>query len=282
MDKKPRTIRDMDLRKSDLHVHSNRSDGVLSVQEVVNRIQSKGNTIMALTDHDGIYGVSDAKKFGEKEGIEVIAGIEFSAEGPNSEGLHILGYYIDIENQVLKKAVEDVRRWREERNIKIYEALTKMGLPISAEDFAGMPNKDYVGKPTIARKLVEKGLLEKYEDAFLDGKYFDSDEIRKIKKRKLSAEEIIRVIKESGGLSVLAHPMKIKKINHLGEKEFWEKLEDLVVELKGFGLGGLECYYPTHTVAHQKRIIDMANRLDLFVTKGTDFHFIKEDEEVEE
>ena len=282
MNKKPKTIRGIDLEKADLHVHSNISDGVLSIPEVLKKIKDRGKEIMAITDHDGVSGVSEAIALAEKmDDFTVIPGIEFSAEGPRGENLHILGYFIEIENPTLKQTIEDVRRWRRERNLKLYDALTKMGLPITEDDFSGIPNEGYVGKPLIARKLVEKGLLKKYEDAFQPGKYFESEEIRSIEKRKASAEIIIEVIHKAGGVSVLAHPMKIKGIvrecneDNEGNKKdenFWKSLKVLVEQLKEYGLGGLECYYPTHTKEEEETLIGLANELDLFVTKGSDFH----------
>lgn len=277
MTKTIRTIRDIDLKSADLHVHSNRSDGVLSIGDVVEEIKKQGTTIMAITDHDGVYGVKEAKKIAaDIGGIKVIPGIEFSASGPRGEELHILGYFIDTDNPSLTKLIDDVRGARRERNVKLYEVLTEMGLDISENDFSGIPNEGYVGKPLIARKLVEKGLLKNFSEAFKDGKYLDSKEIRSIKKRKASAEEIIRVIKEAGGLSVLAHPMKIKRIGLRGSEEFWSYLEDLTRQLKDYGLGGLECFYPSHTQEEEEKILDMAGELDLFVTRGTDFHSLTE------
>jgi len=277
MSKKIRTIRDIDLEKADLHVHSNRSDGVLSIPDVVEEIKKQGTTIMAITDHDGVYGVSEAIKVGEAiGGIRVIPGIEFSSKGPKGEELHMLGYFIDTDNPSLKQTIEDVREARRERNIELYEALTEMGASISEEDFSGIPNEGYVGKPSIARKLMEKGLLKNFEDAFKDGKYLDSKEIRSIKKRKVSAEKIIRVIEEAGGVSVLAHPMKIKNMGELASEEYWTNLEHLIRKLKEYGLGGLECFYPTHTQEEISRILALAEKYELFVTKGTDFHSYSE------
>lgn len=273
MAKKIRTIRDMDLEKADLHVHSNRSDGVLSVKELVKEIKNQGNVIMAVTDHDGVYGVSEAIEASKSLGdIKVISGIEFSAEGPKNEELHILGYFIDIENPDLKETIEEVREARRERNLKLYEALSEMGYPISEDDFLGLPNEGYVGKPLIARKLMEKGLLKDFKSAFQKDKFFDSKEIRLIKKKKISAKKIIEVIDKAGGVSVLAHPMKIKKIGLRGSEEFWHNLEVLIKQLKKYGLSGLECYYPTHTEEEKEKIIDLAECVDLFVTKGSDFH----------
>lgn len=272
-----RTIKDIDLECADFHVHSNRSDGVMSIRDVVEEIKRQGTTVMAITDHDGVYGVKEAKNIAESiGGIRVIPGIEFSANGPGCEELHILGYFIDTDNPALKKTIEDVRDARRERNAKLYEALTEMGLPISEKDFSDLPNEGYVGKPLIARKLVEKGLLKNFSDAFKDGKYLDSKEIRSIKKRKASAKEIIRVIEEAGGVSVLAHPMKIKNIGKRGSEEFWDYLETLIKKLKDYGLGGLECFYPSHTEEEKKKILEIADILELFVTKGTDFHSLVE------
>lgn len=273
MAKNIKTIRDMDLKNVDLHVHSNLSDGVLSIQDVVEEIKNQGTTIMAITDHDGVCGIEEAKKVAEKiGGIKVIPGIEFSASGPGGEEIHLLGYFIDLENYALKEVIEDARESRRQRNVELYKALTEMGIPICEDDFSGIPNDGYIGKPLIARKLMEKGLVENFQEAFKDGKFLDSKEIRRIKKRKASAEKIIAVIKKAGGLSVLAHPMKIKQIGIRGSSEFWESLESLARKLKDYGLGGLECYYPSHTEEEREKILELAAKLDLFVTKGSDFH----------
>jgi predicted metal-dependent phosphoesterase TrpH len=275
--KKIKTLRGIDLENADLHVHSNLSDGVLSIPDVVKEIKKQGNTIMAITDHDGVSGVSEAIETGENiEDIKVISGIEFSAKGPKGEGLHILGYFIDIENPELKQTIEEVRNARRDRNLKMYKALTKMGFPISEDDFSGIPNEGYVGKPLIARKLMEKGFLKNFSDAFQNGIFFDSVEIRHIKKERLSAGKIIEVIDNAGGVSVLAHPMKIKNIGKRDSQEFWDNLENLIRRLKELGLGGLECYYPTHTEEEQKKILEIAYNFELFVTRGSDFHSFSE------
>lgn len=277
MARKIKTIRNIDLEKADLHVHSNRSDGELSISELVKEIKDQGNIIMAITDHDGISGVVEAKEVGEKiGGIKVISGIEFSARGPNKEELHILGYFIDINNPHLINVIGEAREARKERNLKLYEALTEMGFPISENDFLGISNEGYVGKPVIARKLVEKGLLGKFTDAFKGDKCFNSKEIRSIKKRKMSSEKIIDVINKAEGVSVLAHPMKIPELGPKTSEEFWEKLEDLIKKLKVYGLGGLECYYPTHTEEETDKLLEMAEAFNLCVTKGSDFHSFTE------
>ena len=254
--------------KIDLHTHTYYSDGILSPTEVVKWAKNQKLDQLAITDHDGIDGIREAMIAGEALELTVIPGIEFSAEEPGGITMHILGYHIDIGNQELKNRLEDIRQKRKDRNEKLLIALVDLGYPLDPEDFVKNGNADYLGKPDFARALMKKGYIEEFSEAFEDGRFLMSEEIRAIRKVKISAEEAIQLILGAGGLPVLAHPMKVFGLHG----DYFDALDNLIGLLKGYGLKGLECFYPEHDEAETMKLVELAEKYKLHITKGTDFH----------
>lgn len=260
----------------DLHLHTYYSDGTLSPEEIVKRAKKRGVTTIAVTDHDGINGVSEALIAGMEYGINVIPGIEFST-GMNEVHLeydifmHILGYGIDINNENLNQAIEEIRKKREERNAKLLNALNTIGYKITKEDLYQRQGQDYIGKPNFALAMVKKGYVSCPKEAFTPGKYLRHPEVRKVHREKVHVQKAISLIRNAGGKAVLAHPFKIAFLRN--EKEgFYERLEDLLDQLQGWGLSGMECYYSSHTSEQISKLAEIAERRDLIVTFGSDFH----------
>ena len=263
----------IELEHADLHTHSHYSDGCFSVPEVLRKAQERGAKVVSLTDHDGVRGLQEARETAEQLcDLRFVPGIEFSAEGPGGEELHILGYFIDWENPWFRRTVEWVRAQRQDRNHRLFQVITREGYPISEEDFSGISNYDYIGKPLVARKMVEKGYIKDSREAFSPGKFFESESWKKVKKKKLSSKEAIEKIREAGGAAVLAHPVKIKQLGERGSGEFWNTLEQLLRRLQEQGLYGLECYYPEHTEDEVERLLCLAEKLGLKASKGSDLH----------
>ncbi len=257
---------------TDLHLHTYFSDGTQSPTQVVRWAHEQGLTIISITDHDGIDGIEEAIVAAKEFDIKVIPGIEISAQTDEHIGLHILGYDIDPKNQQLIKACETMRQKRKIRNELLMKALNRQGYKLEWKDLDLRPEQDYLGKPQFAMAMVKKGYFKTPKDAFGAKGAFGSKEIRKIRKEKVSDAEAIQMIREAGGMAVLAHPAKISHIGEPGTPEFYSKLDNMLAELKRLGLGGLECVYPEHTDAQTIEFTIMAHHHGLKVTGGSDYH----------
>lgn len=192
-------------------------------------------------------------------GIEI--GSSYDFEGQEIE-LHILGYHIDTENAALKACIEKLRISRRDRNERLLAHLQGLGYNLVYEDLIERPGQDYIGKPNFARALKRKGCApENMWDLF--------DEVPR---ERISAYEAIDIIKEAGGMAVLAHPLKTKKIGDSSSEVFWKNLDLIVADLKKHGLKGMECYHPSASHEQALKLVVMAGQYHLHITEGSDFH----------
>lgn len=245
----------------DLHTHSVYSDGTNTPGELIAMAVERGLRALALTDHDGVGGIQELLAAAESTSVEAIPGIELSAECERGT-MHILGYFIDPSCEILLEKVERVRQGRDERNVEILKKLNKLGYRLLWEDIEKWTGLDVVGRPHIAAALVERGHVKSKKAAFdlllAKGRPAYAERCR------YTATECIDLIREAGGVSVLAHPATIFLKD--------EKLRQLVGELKEQGLGGIEAYYGEHRPDNRKKFMEWAGELDLVCTGGTDFH----------
>lgn len=258
--------------KVDFHIHTWFSDGSISPAEVVEQAKAKGYDRIAITDHDGIDGIEEAAAAGKRLGLEIVPGIELATETDKGIGLHILGYRIDIKNRRLLETLEDLRQKRDARNKKLLKELAAMGCPLTEEDLLLRPGQNFIGKPIIARAMVAKGYIQKPKDAFAEGKFLESPRAKRIKKEKLKTSKAIDLIKAAGGCAVLAHPIQIRGLGTPGSEPFYQQVDELVLELKKDGLGGLECFHCDHSPDQAARFVEIAENHHLCVTRGSDFH----------
>lgn len=263
----------------DLHLHTYCSDGSLSPFELVKMAKERGASVIAVTDHDGIEGLEEAIQAGKELGVHVIPGIEFSAQLPNFLDsspcfMHLLGYGFDLENKELVKEVKEILEKRRERNEKLLSALRKRGYFLEKEDFQVYPQQTYIGKPNFARALLKQGYIRELKDAFQPGEFLEAPEIKAIHRIKIDVKKAISLIEKAGGISVLAHPMKIsyKGKNQPDQAGFFERLESLLLCLKKSGLRGMECYYSRHLPYETERLLALADQFGLVVSAGSDFH----------
>ncbi|SHF03373.1 hypothetical protein SAMN02746089_01195 [Caldanaerobius fijiensis DSM 17918] len=245
------------MKKADLHIHTNASDGVLSPTEVVKLASKNDIDAIAITDHDTIDGIEEAIKASNIYGVEVIPGIEINSE-IDLEDVHILGYYINYKDARLIKTLADLIRRREERAQKIVKILNDIGLYISLKDVKEWGGK-YIGRPHIAKALLHYGYVSSVKEAF--EKYLGRGCPAYIPRTKLSPYDAINIIKKSGGVPVLAHPGLLKSY-------------DIIEELVKAGLKGVEVYHTKHDSEQIKDIINIAKWYDLIITGGSDFHGI--------
>ena len=246
----------------DLHTHSTASDGSYAPAEVVRLAKEGGLAAVALTDHDTIDGVAEAVAAGEKYGVEVIPGVEISARFPGGS-MHILGLYIDYTNGHLDERLAVLKRARAERNPQIIAKLNALGIPISMAQVEAISGGGQVGRPHIARALLEAGFVSNIQQAFdiylrKGGKAYAG-------KFRFPQEEAIAMIRDVQGVPVLAHPFTLG----LGSAF---ALRHLLLELKNLGLAGLEVYYSEHTPEQEALYLKLARELDLLITGGSDYH----------
>ncbi len=245
----------------DLHVHSNYSDGSNSPAELLALAEQSGLTAMALTDHDTVGGIAPLLEAAKTSTVEAVPGIELSAECERGT-MHILGYFIDYTCAALLEKIETVRVGREERNMEILKKLNKLGYVLMWSDVEKHAGKDVVGRPHFAEALVERGHVKSRKAAFdlllAKGRPAYAERYR------YTAAECIDLIRQAGGISVLAHPATI----YMPE----DQLKGLVKGLAARGLGGIEAYYAEHHPENIERFSGWAKELGLVCTGGTDFH----------
>lgn len=245
----------------DLHAHSVYSDGTNTPTELVAMAAEHGLRALALTDHDSVGGIPELLAAAEATSVEAVPGIELSAECERGT-MHILGYFIDPACPSLLEKIEKVRVGREERNIEILKKLNKLGYRLLWEDIEKWMGQDVVGRPHIAAALLDRGHVKSKKSAFdlllAKGRPCYAERYR------YTAMECIDLIRQAGGVSVLAHPATI----YLPDA----KLHDLVGELKNQGLGGIETYYAEHRPDNRKKFMEWADEFDLICTGGTDYH----------
>lgn len=243
------------MGRVDLHIHTTASDGVLSPAQVVRVAIDKGLEAIAITDHDTTDGVDQAVAAASGERLEVIPGIELSAEEGSRE-VHILGYYIDYRDQTLQERLAVLRRARRERAWKMVKKLETTGTPVSWErvlEIAGETSA--FGRPHIAKALLERGYVGSLKEAF--DRYIGLRGPAYVSRHKLTPAEAVKIITDAEGLPVLAHPR--------GQ-------EDVIPKLAALGLVGLEAYYPSYSREERDLLAKLAEEHNLIATGGSDFH----------
>ncbi len=245
----------------DLHIHSTYSDGVLSPEAIVGLAQKKGLKAIAITDHDTVAGVTEAEKYGSRQGLEVISGIEISSWHGETP-LHILGYYFQQEEASLSERLRKLQNARHTRNIRIIENLNRLGFAAELDDLIKYSKYGQTGRPHIAQMMVDKGYVKTVDEAF--SRYLRRGGKAYADRFKYYSDEAIDMITRAGGIAVLAHPGCIDPS--------LKEIPVLLGDLANLGLGGVEVYYPTHSIKAVKALKEMAEDIGLLITGGSDFH----------
>lgn len=249
------------MSRIDLHTHSTVSDGADAPAEVVRRAAAAGLCAVALTDHDAVGGVEEAMAAGRKYGVEVIPGVELSAQYDTE--LHILGYFIDIRHPRLTEALAEARRVRILRQEETCQRLQEQGLPVTMEEvrlIAG--GGDVLCRAHFARILTEKGIVPSVQEAFR--RYLSVGCHAYSNQQALTPAEAVSVIRAAGGIPSAAHL-------HLTKKDDAE-VRALLQSLIPHGLMALEGYYTEYTPEMGERYRAMAAELGLALTGGSDYH----------
>ncbi len=248
------------VSRVDLHIHSTASDGQLSPPEIVAEAAEQGLAVIALTDHDTAEGVAPALAAASAfPGLRVIPGVELSTDFAQGEA-HILGYFIDDTDKELRARLERMRASRRERAREMIAKLQGLGIHIEWTRVQEIAGGGSVGRPHLARAMLEKGYIDSFREAFTD--YIGRGGPAYAERRKMTPVAAVELILRADGLPVLAHPL------------FIDDWQAMIIELKGAGLVGIEAYYDGYTAQEIDSLLVLAEKYGLITTGGSDFHGI--------
>ncbi len=249
-------------RKIDLHTHSTASDGSFSPKQLVRLAQDVGLAALALTDHDTVEGLAEAEQEAQKLQISFVPGVEISVKFEGPGHFHLLGYFIDYRHPALVETLTKLKEARACRNQLMLKKLQALGIDIQWEEVVAVSGGGEIGRPHLARILVKKGLVKDIDEAF--EKYLAKGASAYVPKARLTPEEAFKVIHQAGGLTSLAHPYYLKLAP--------EELTAYIIHLKELGLDAIEAYYTDHSPEYTRFLLELAQKLGLLVSGGSDFH----------
>lgn len=251
----------------DLHIHSTASDGTCTPAEIIRMATDIGLQAIAITDHDTLEGNRQALADSIPKHLKFLTGVEISAAPPDgfqmSGSMHVLGYGVDTDYLPLQQALADLQHARDMRIPKIIERLNQSGISINMKQVMAKVGQGSAGRPHIARVLVDLGIVKNINEAF--DRFLSKGQPAYVDKYRIQCRRALALIHSAGGVPVLAHPYLIP-----GEQTV--ALATLVGQLRDMGLMGIEAYYPEHSPEAVAFYVDLAQRFDLLVTGGTDFH----------
>lgn len=241
---------------ADLHLHTFFSDGTFSPEELAGHGARAGLFAMSLTDHDTVEGCPRMAAACQSLGVEFVTGTELTAELNGSE-LHILGYYLDLENPNLQDELKKFQAVRQNRIHEMTARLNRLNIPLRADTVFALANCRSPGRPHVGRALVQEGFCTSLDEAF--DRFLKKGRPAWVPKFKISALGAMALIHQAGGLAVLAHP----GLN---------RSDELIPALVGEGLDGIECFHSKHTPAMSAYYMEIAAQHHLLVTGGSDCH----------
>ncbi len=239
----------------DLHTHSTASDGLLSAEALVELAKTAHVAVLAVCDHDSTDSVDAAVAAGLRAGVEVIPAVEINTDVETSE-VHVLGYYLEHHQGWFQQFLETLRDGRVNRAARMVEKLNALGIKLDFAQVRALA-QGAVGRPHVARALVEAGIVQSTDEAF--EKYIGRHGPAYVERLKVTPQDAVQVILKANGIPVLAHPG-------------WGINDAMIPPLVEAGLEGVEVYYPDHPPETVTHWLDMASRYKLLVTGGTDFH----------
>lgn len=242
-------------RPIDLHLHSTASDGANPPEAVVAAARAAGLRALALTDHDTVEGIAAARMAAEEAGLELVPGIELSAYEGHEE-IHLLGLHLG-ELDVMRGAMGVFQAARRERAEGIVRLLNAQGVRITFDDVLAVAGDAAIGRPHVARAMVENGWAMDLRDAF--ERYLGAGRPAYLDKRRIGVGEAIELVHQCGGIAVLAHPGSSGSLENLSR-------------LARLGLDGVEVLHPSHSGEDRARLLALARHLRLVPSGGSDSH----------
>ncbi|WP_413372539.1 PHP domain-containing protein [Paenibacillus taichungensis] len=252
--------------RCDLHTHSQASDGMQPPAENVKLAKQRGLSAVALTDHDTVAGVAEAQRAGREYGIDVVAGVEISTRAGGKD-IHVLGYFVNTEDEQFLERLRGLREAREERNHLIIAKLQELGLEISWQeviDGLGRPLEpdESIGRPHMADVLVRKGYAADMRDAF--NRYLAEGQPGFVSVPRVAPEDACQWIKDAGGAAVIAHP------GLYGDDELVRRI------LVDSHPDGIEVVHSDHGPEEELRYAELAREFGLIQTGGSDYHGVRQ------
>lgn len=241
---------------ADLHLHTIYSDGISTPAEVVKRADLHGLNAIAITDHDCVEGIDEAMEEAREFGIEIIPGIELSSVCVDKE-VHILAYFLDRHSKTLAKKFEELKKERVNRVVKMIDLLAERGMHIDKNELINEIKDGTIGRPHLARKMVEKGYVPNTKEAFK--KYLANDKSCFVPHKRFEYHEAINMLEDAGGVTVLAHPALYG-------------LDEIIPRLVEAGLKGIEVYHTDHTRRDSEKYLNIAREFSIIATGGSDCH----------
>jgi 3',5'-nucleoside bisphosphate phosphatase len=246
----------------DLHTHTVFSDGTFTPEELVALARDRGVTTLAVTDHDSTEGLDRAFSAADGTGVDIVPGVEFSTVR-EAHGIHVLAYWPDLQDRAFQAELERLREDRFRRGERMVTTLRELGYPVTFERVREIAKGKNIVRPHVAQALVEAGVVPTIEEAFTPELIGEGGRAYS-EKHALDPVDALRLIKGAGGVVVVAHPGL-----------FREKLgapDDVIEELAGAGLDGIEAAHPDHSPEAEARYRKLARRLDLVATGSSDCH----------
>jgi predicted metal-dependent phosphoesterase TrpH len=244
------------MKKVDLHIHTTVSDSSMTPEEVVQEALRANLFAIAVTDHDSVGGIESAMEAARQTDIEIIPGVEISTECFGRE-IHVLGYFIDYTDSDLRYRLKELELGRISRARRMVERLNEHEIPLSFERVKEIAGDGVVARPHIARAMVEGGWVSDYSEAF--GRYIADDAPCYVEKKMLSHVQSIELVREMGGVPVLAHPKDERTMANLPR----------LIEA---GLLGIEVWHPDHGARFTEYLLQYAQKNGLVATGGSDSH----------
>lgn len=245
----------------DLHLHSNFSDGSATPSEIVELAVATGLMGIALTDHDILEGIPEARAAAEANDLEFIAGVEMSVDWQGS-AMHLLVYFLEDEEGPLQNKLVAVREGRASRNIQIISALQANGIDITMAEVASVAGEGSMGRPHFAKVLVDKGVVTTMSEAF--NNWLGTGQPGYVARTRLDAFEAVELARQSGAVPVIAHPHTLG----LDATDYAHAFR----ELTDAGLGGIEAYYTDYSQDLREHVAQICTDLGIAATGGSDFH----------
>jgi 3',5'-nucleoside bisphosphate phosphatase len=246
---------------TDLHTHSSSSDGSFSPKALITAARAAGLSSMALTDHDTVSGIEEAEKAARAEGLSLIPGVEIEIAGGHGE-FHLLGLGIYAYRDTVGPALAKLREDRNLRNVEIVKKMNEAGIKASYDDIRAISGGEVVGRLHIAAFLVRARVCRSTDEAFR--KFLTPGGPLYAEKKTLCLPEAVTLIHSAGGKAVVAHPLSL----HLG----WAALEEKLSTFKSEGIDGIEAFHSNASYRECKRLEEIAGKMGLLVTAGSDFH----------
>ncbi|HET8538865.1 MAG TPA: PHP domain-containing protein [Anaeromyxobacter sp.] len=243
--------------KIDLHSHSRASDGEYGAADVALRARAAGLSVWALCDHDTVAGLGDAAEAAGRLGLRLVPGIELSAFLDQKE-IHVLGHFVDPGHASLRRFEDTLAEHRRTRMAEIVRRLAALNVHVSADDIEGFSGGKTIGRPHVARAILEKGYVATVKEAF--DRFLAEGMPAYVPRFRLEVADAVALVREAGGTATIAHP----GVSRLARRE--------VERARAAGVVGLEVHHVDHDPGTRERLLRLAEELGMVPTAGSDFH----------